>query len=206
MEPSSTKTNPNYNLPHPGRTGFFTWVMAIVCAFIWLVVIVAGVIVLVIYLVFHPTEPKVDIASGTLNALYLDGGTFLNADLTLLMNLTNHNSKVHIKFQSISFTLFFDNALIATRAVEPFAMGSHESALANVEFVTSAVYLSPNEVQELQNEVKNNRVRLKVEGAFETGFKLGRLRRVYRWTFWQCNLAFADPPSGALVTPLNCRS
>lgn len=200
----STKRDPY--LPHPGRTNFCTWATAIVCAIIWLAIIVIGVIVLVMYLVFHPTEPKVNIASGTLNALYIDSGMFLNADLTLLMNFTNHNTKVHFKFQFISFNLYFDNILIATRTMEPFAMASRKYTLANVEFVTSGVYLQPNEVQELRNEVNNNRVRLKLEGAFQTGFKLGRLRRVYRWTFWRCNLAFADPPIGALLTPLNCDS
>ncbi|XP_042502704.1 uncharacterized protein LOC122079958 [Macadamia integrifolia] len=82
-------------VPQPRKTKAYTWFFAVCFAILGFVIIVAGLVVLVIYLTFKPRIPRFDVSSVTLKAAYIDTGSLLNADVTLLANFTNPNKKEH---------------------------------------------------------------------------------------------------------------
>lgn len=79
------------------KTRPVAWIIAVFCTLFWIIVIVAGLAVLIIYLVYRPRLPKFDISTATLNAAYIDMGYLLNADLTILGNFSNPNKKGSIR-------------------------------------------------------------------------------------------------------------
>ncbi|KAL2903428.1 Filamentous hemagglutinin [Bienertia sinuspersici] len=131
----------NLMYPTPTRTKPITWFGAVFCVILWLVIILGGLLVLIIYLVYRPRTPHFEISSATLNAAYLDMGYLLNSDITVLANFTNPNKKVNVDFSYVILQLYFDKHLIANQYIEPFSAYSKESKLANVEFVSSQIRL-----------------------------------------------------------------
>ncbi|CAI0390251.1 unnamed protein product [Linum tenue] len=78
----------------------------------------ADLIVLVVYLVYRPHNPRFEVSDATLNAAYLDAGSLLNADVSVLANFTNPNRKVGVDFGSLIVDLYYGSTLIATQLEE----------------------------------------------------------------------------------------
>ncbi|KAI3869334.1 hypothetical protein MKW92_051540 [Papaver armeniacum] len=137
-------------------------------------IILGGLIVLIVYLVFRPKNPRFDIPNATLNAIYLDtnaqltsDGSLLNSDVTILTNFTNPNQKVKIDYT-----------------------GKAESKLLGIHFVTSQVKLSSNEIQQIRKELGNNTVKS----------NFGSLIRYSYWLHGRCTIVLAGPPYGTLIS------
>ncbi|CAA0833725.1 Unknown protein [Striga hermonthica] len=185
--------------PTSRRTRPMAWLVAALCALFWMIVIVAGLIVLIVYLVFQPKLPRFDISAATLNAAYLDLGYLLNADITLLANFTNPNTKVDVDFTYIVLDVYYEKNIIATRYVSPFSVRKRESRFAAVHMMASQVRLSTGLSLELQRQMENGRVRFVVKGAFRTRSKLGGVFRYSYWLYAQCDVEVAAPPTGVLI-------
>lgn len=185
-------------LPRDRRTKPVTWFAAAFCIIFWLVIIIGGLVVLVVYLVFRPRSPRFDVNSVTLNAAYLDMGYLLNADLNLLANLTNPNKKVSVDFSYMHLDLYFENTLIATQYIEPFSAARGQSMFANIHMVTSQVRLSMKETMLLQKQIENNRVMLTVKGVFRARSNLGGFLKYSYWLHGHCSIMVSSPPSGVL--------
>jgi len=99
----------------------FTWFATVFCAIFWVVIIVGGIIVLIVYLVYRPRSPQFAVSSATLNAAYLDMGYLLNADVTLLANFTNPSKRVSVDFSYMYINLYYGSTIIATQYIEPFS-------------------------------------------------------------------------------------
>uniref|UniRef100_A0A5B7C4U2 Late embryogenesis abundant protein LEA-2 subgroup domain-containing protein n=1 Tax=Davidia involucrata TaxID=16924 RepID=A0A5B7C4U2_DAVIN len=192
-------------LPPRRKTKPITWFIAVFCALFWIIIIVGGLIVLIVYLVFRPRSPKFDLASATLNAAYLDMGHLLNADLTLQANFTNPNKKVKVDFSNIIVDLYHENTLIATGYVNPFSAVNPESKFMNVHMVSSQVPLSVAHSQQLKSQMNSNRVRFEVKGLFRTRSDLGSFLRYSYWLYGHCSIVVTGPPGGSLVSK-KCRT
>ncbi|MCL7025600.1 hypothetical protein MKW94_002806 [Papaver nudicaule] len=194
-------------LPNQRRTKPTTWFIAFFCAILWVMIILGGLIVLIVYLVFRPKNPRFDVPNATLNAIYLDtnaqlnsDGSLLNSDVTILTNFTNPNQKVKIDYSYMVIELYYMNTLIATTSVNPFSAEKAESKLLGVHFVTSQVKLSSNEIQQIRKEVGNNTVKFDVQGKFRTRSNFGSLIHYSYWLNGRCTIVFTSPPYGALVS------
>ncbi|KAK6160291.1 hypothetical protein DH2020_003672 [Rehmannia glutinosa] len=185
--------------PASRRTKPIAWLVAAFCALFWIIIIVGGLIVLIVYLVFQPRNPRFDISSATLNAAYLDMGYLLNADVTLLANFTNPNTKVNVDFNYVVLDLYIDRNSIATRYVAPFSVMKGESRLVDVHLVASQVRLSPGLSLELQRQMDNGRVNLEIRGLFRTRSKLGGVFQYSYWLYAHCEIVVAGPPTGVLI-------
>ncbi|KAK9027744.1 hypothetical protein V6N11_067567 [Hibiscus sabdariffa] len=185
-------------LPQDRQTKAHTWFAAAFCIIFWLIIIIGGVIVLIVYLVFRPRIPHFDVNSVTLNAAYLDMGYLLNADLTVLANFTNPNKKVSVDFSYMYLDLFFENTLIATQYIEPFSAARGQSRFANIHMVSSQVKLSMKESMLLQKQMENNRVIFTVKGMFRARSNLGSLLKYSYWLHGQCGILVSSPPTGVL--------
>ncbi|KAG9447235.1 hypothetical protein H6P81_013363 [Aristolochia fimbriata] len=187
--------------PVPRRTNKLTWFAAIFCALFWVLVIVSGLVVLIVYLVFRPRYPHFDISGATLNMAYLDTGTLLNADVTLLVNFTNLNKKVGISFSYVVIDLYFGKTLLASRSVDPFSQASQTANLANVHMVSSQVLLPVNEANQLRRLMESNSfVPFFVKGTFRTRSDYGSVFHYSYWLHGDCSIKLRVPPSGVLVS------
>ncbi|ESQ32851.1 hypothetical protein EUTSA_v10004434mg [Eutrema salsugineum] len=187
-------------LPPPSRdqTNAMTWSAAFCCAIFWIILILGGLIVLIVYLVYRPRSPHIDISAANLNAAYLDMGFLLNGDLTILANFTNPNKKSSVKFSSVTFELYYYSTLIATQYIEPFKIPKRMSMFANVHLVSSQVQLQPTQSKELQRQIETGPVLLNLRGKFHAHSNLGMLLRYSYWLHTHCSFSLNSPPSGAM--------
>lgn len=192
-------------MPLPRQTNPFMWFGAVFCAIFWVLVIVGGLVVLIVYLIFRPKSPRFDVATANLNAAYLDMGYLLNADVNLLANFTNPNKKVSVDFSSMILYLYYGNTLIATQFIAPFSASKDETMLINIHMVTSQVRLPILERQRLQKQLETNGIKLEVKGIFRARSNFGTLLRYSYWLHSYCSLYVGGPPSGVLMRS-NCRT
>lgn len=216
-QPPYTTAPPRQTLPYnkhadrlqrPRRrtTHPLAWATAALCTLFWLLVILGGVAVLVVYLIFRPRSPRLEISSATLNGAYLDMGTLLNADLTILANFTNPNHKVDVSFSYLAVDLYYNDTLIATRAIEPFAEASGETVIRSVHMVSSEVELASDAAEGLRKQVEGDGpVEFRVDGTFRTRADLGSFLHFSYWLHSRCTVRVSGPPSGVLLSS-TCRT
>lgn len=191
---------------HSGRkTGPLTWLTAILCAILWTMIILGGLAVLIVYLVFRPKSPKFEISSVTLNGAYLDMGTLLNADLTILANFTNPNRRIDVTFRYIAVDLYYKGTLVATQGVDRFSERAGESTLRSIHMVSSEVALTRDDAEEWRKEVDGaGKVKMKVRGSFLTASDfVGTFLHFTYVLHGHCDIEVSRPPSGVLLSS-NC--
>ncbi|PSS28546.1 NDR1/HIN1-Like protein [Actinidia chinensis var. chinensis] len=186
-------------MPAPPKTGPHTWLIGAFCALFWIAIFLAGLVVLIVYLMFRPRSPKFDVSSASLNTAYLDMGYLLNADMTLLANFTNPSKKATVDFHYVVINLYYDKTLIATTYVDPFSAMKAESNFRNVHLVSSQVRLPLKESQQMQQQIESNRIRFEVKGLLKTRSNLGSFFRYSYWLYGHCIIEVTGPPSGVLV-------
>ncbi|KAF3431172.1 hypothetical protein FNV43_RR25902 [Rhamnella rubrinervis] len=185
--------------PRDQRTNFFTWFIAVFCAVFWIVIIIGGIVILIVYLVFRPRSPRFDVSTATLNAAYLDMGYMLNADLTVLANFTNPNKKMSVDFSYMTIQLYYGKTLIANQYIEPFSAAKAQTKFAYLRMITSQVRLPILEVRRLNRQMETNGVELEMKGFFRARSHLGGLLRYSYWLHGQCTIVVARPPDGTLI-------
>ncbi|KAL1550393.1 hypothetical protein AAHA92_18359 [Salvia divinorum] len=185
--------------PTSQRTKPLTWLLAAFCMLFWILVIVGGLIILIVYLVFRPRSPWFDISTATINAAYLDMGYLLNADVTVLANFSNPNSKVKVDFSYVILDLYYDHNYLTTSYINPFAVMKGESKFADVHMVASQVKLSSKRSMQLQKQIEEGRVNLEIKGLFRARSKLGGIFHYSYWMYAHCQLAVTGPPTGVLL-------
>ncbi|KAH6815200.1 proline-rich receptor-like kinase [Perilla frutescens var. frutescens] len=181
------------------RTKPVAWLVAAFCALFWIIVIVGGLIILIVYLVFRPRSPRFDISTATINAAYLDMGYLLNADLRVLANFTNPNTKVNVEFSYVILDLYYGGNFVATRYIRPFAVMKGESRFADVHMVASQVRLSTDHSLQLQKQMEEGRVHIEIKGLFRAKSKLGGIFHYSYWMYAHCQLVVTGPPTGVLI-------
>lgn len=160
---------------------------------------------LIIYLIYRPRTPHFEISNASLNAAYLDMGSLLNADLTVLANFTNPNKKVNVDFSYITLRLSFGEHLIANQYIEPFSAVNTESKLAYVELISSQVRLPSKVTQQLITQIQRNRIVFEVDGIFHARSNFGSLLRYSYWLYGHCIIEMTGPPTGVVIAS-KCRT
>ncbi|PON64284.1 hypothetical protein PanWU01x14_125980 [Parasponia andersonii] len=192
-------------MPSTRPTNPLTWFGAAFCAIFWVVIILGGLAVLIVYLIFRPKSPRFDVSAATLNAAYLDMGYLLNADLTVLANFTNPNKKVRVDFSNMYIELHYGRTLIATQYIEPFSAPKAETKFENLHMVTSQVRLSELEIQRFKRQMMGSGVLFDVKGFFRARSNFGGLLRYSYWLHDRCTIMVTRPPDGVLVAK-KCKS
>ncbi|CAL9248593.1 unnamed protein product [Arabidopsis halleri] len=185
-------------LPPSRETNAMTWSAAFCCAIFWVILILGGLIILIVYLVYRPRSPYMDISAANLNAAYLDMGFLLNGDLTILANVTNPSKKSSVEFSYVTFELYYYNTLIASQYIEPFKIPKKTSMFASVHLVSSQVQLQPTQSRELQRQIETGPVLLNLRGTFHARSYFGPLFRYSYWLHTHCSVSLNSPPSGAM--------
>ncbi|XP_043703943.1 uncharacterized protein At1g08160-like [Telopea speciosissima] len=186
-------------------TWFTTWLGVICCAIFWIIVILAGLAILIVYLTFKPRSPRFEVSSVTLDAAYIDTGSLLNADLTILTNFTNPNKRVSVDFSFMVLQLFYEDTLIATRAIDPFSVSSMETRFRSVEMISSQVSLPIDVSETLRKQMGGNGVVFNLQGSFRTRSNFGSFFHYSYWLYSKCTIVTTSPPSGILIAH-KCRT
>ncbi|KAJ0038960.1 hypothetical protein Pint_22842 [Pistacia integerrima] len=189
----------------PRRTKLHTWFLAGFCAIFWLIIILGGLIVLIVYLVFRPHSPSFELSSVTLNAAYLDVDVLLNADLTVLAKFINPNKKVRVDFNYVVLDLYYGNTLIASQYVEHFRAERRQTKLASVHMVASQVQLPSDETERLKREIERNHTEFQVKGVFRARSNLESFVRYSYRLYRLCTIVVTNPPGGVLKA-VKCKS
>ncbi|KAJ3678313.1 hypothetical protein LUZ60_002116 [Juncus effusus] len=189
-------------LPRKRKTHPTAWCLAAICTIFWVAIILGGLAVLIVYLVYKPKSPRFDIADATLNAGYLDMGTFLNADLTLLVNVVNPNHKLDMSFSYLQLDLYYQGIMIGTQIVDAFYQPRGQSSLRNVHIITSQVQMPLAVAQMWGNgtEPGGNGVRFQLRGKFLTRWLFGRWLHFTTWVRRGCAILVGPPPNGEILT------
>ncbi|KAK1406072.1 hypothetical protein QVD17_35592 [Tagetes erecta] len=197
--PTSHYLSPPIRVPPPRKTKGLTWLVAICCVLFWIIVILGGLILLIVYLAYRPRYPKFDITSASLNAAYLDLGYLYNGDLTLLANFTNPNKKVSVEFRYMVINLYFEGTLIGARYVEPLSVSPKGYRLRDVHLVSSQVPFSRTHVAHLNEQMRLGRIMFEVKSYLRTTSTLGGFFRYSYWLYGHCKFVMSGPPSGIMV-------
>ncbi|KAL9678655.1 hypothetical protein QQ045_016503 [Rhodiola kirilowii] len=186
-------------VPPARETRPLTWFLAICCTIFWLLIIVGGLIILIIYLIYHPETPHFQITTFTLNSVYLDNGNLLNADIRILANFNNSNRKVTVDFSYLTIDLYYGQTRIGTQYIEPFYESNSVSTFVDIHMVTSQLRLPFRDISRLAAQVQKNHIQFEVKGAFRTRSNLGSLMHYSYWLHTHCTVVVTSPPSGALL-------
>ncbi|CAI0463791.1 unnamed protein product [Linum tenue] len=185
-------------VPSPRKTKITTWCAAVCCAIFWIAIFLVGLIVLIVYLVYRPHNPRFEVSDATLNAAYLDAGSLLNADVSVLANFTNPNRKVAVEFGSLIVDLYYGSTLIATQFIQPFSADRAGSRFVNLELVTSQVRIPLEDSKKLEEQINKNTVTFNVKGVFRVRSKLGSFLRYSYKLYGHCTIVTTGPPNGIL--------
>ncbi|VVA91172.1 unnamed protein product [Arabis nemorensis] len=199
-EPTPWRTAPTRpaHQPGPKRTKPVKLSATICCAILCVVLILAGLILLIVYLINRPRSPYFDVAAATLNTANLDMGYVLNGDLALVVNFTNPSKKSSVDFSYVMFELYFYNTLIATEHIEPFIVPKGMSMFTSFHLVSSQVPIQMIQSQELQLQLGTGPVLLNLRGTFHARSNLGSLLRYSYWLHTRCSISLNSPPSGIM--------
>lgn len=184
--------------PQPRRTNPVVWFGAILCLLFSLILIFFGIATLIIYLAIKPRSPVFDTPGANLNVIYFDSPEYFNGDLTFLVNFSNPNQKIDIRFEYVEIELYFFDRLIGTQALQPFTQRQKEKRLESVHIISSLVYLPHNLAIELQKQVQNNKVIYNIRGTFKVKATLGLFHYSY-WLHGRCEIEMTAPPTGVLI-------
>uniref|UniRef100_A0A8R7K179 Late embryogenesis abundant protein LEA-2 subgroup domain-containing protein n=1 Tax=Triticum urartu TaxID=4572 RepID=A0A8R7K179_TRIUA len=114
--------------PPRHRTSPAMWCAAIVCFAFSVLLILAGLVILTVYLAVKPRTPSFDVANAALHSIYVGSPPpYFNGDMTLTANISNPNHKIGVVIQSGAIELFFRGRLVAAQALPPFAQRVHSS-------------------------------------------------------------------------------
>ncbi|KAJ7960989.1 Late embryogenesis abundant protein [Quillaja saponaria] len=184
--------------PHPRRTNPIIWCAAVLCLIFSLILIFFGIATLIIFLSIKPRNPIFDIPNASLNTIYFDSPEYFNGDFTLLVNFSNPNRKIDVRFEYLDIEVFFSNRLISSQAVQPFTQRRGETRLESVHFISSLVFLPQDLSVKLQKQVQSNRVNYYLRGTFRVRASLGLVHISY-WLHSRCQIEMTSPPTGVLV-------
>lgn len=184
-------------LPRPPRTNIFVWCAAWICSLVVFAIILAGLVVLIGYLLFHPKLPTVAIQEAILKRILLDPSThFMNAEMVALLKFTNPNARVDVKYEYLNFKLFFRSDMIATQVLEPLTQSTGDSSLRSLDLVSNHAELTPLSAEILVAQAQNNTIFYELFGTLRTVAKLGGLASIPYWLYVDCQLEFSTPPNG----------
>lgn len=188
--------------PRSSRTNLWIWCVAGLCFVFSLLLIFFGIATLIVFLAIRPRTPVFDIPNANLHTIYFDSPIYFNGDLSMLVNFTNPNKKIEVRFEQLKIELFFFNKLIAVQAVQPFLQRKCETRLEPIRLISSLVCLPVNHAVELKRQVQNNKIEYEIRGTFKVRAHFGMIHYSY-WLHGRCQLQMTGPPTGILVSR-NC--
>uniref|UniRef100_A0A1J3HQB1 Protein YLS9 n=1 Tax=Noccaea caerulescens TaxID=107243 RepID=A0A1J3HQB1_NOCCA len=184
------------------RTNPWIWCGAALCFIFSVLLIFFGIATLILFLAVRPRTPVFDISNAKLNTIYFESPVYFNGDVLLLVNFTNPNKKLDVRFENIYVELWFYNKSIARQGILPFSQRNGKTRLEPIRLISNLVFLPVNHALELRRQVVANKVDYEIRSTFKVKAVFGIIHYSYL-LHGSCQLELSSPPTGSLVSR-NC--
>ncbi|KAF2320591.1 hypothetical protein GH714_028732 [Hevea brasiliensis] len=104
----------------PEPTHPLRWCATFIFSVLAVGVIIAGVVVFLGYLVYHPTIPIISVVDAHLNLFQYDLAGVLVTQVMIVVRTENDNTRAHASLSDMKLTLIFDGIEIAKLVAEPY--------------------------------------------------------------------------------------
>lgn len=188
------------------RTHPLVWFAAIICTIISIAVIIAGIVVFVGYMIIHPRVPFIRVTDAHLEKFQNDASGLLDTAVTIVVRAENDNTKVPASFSDTSFTLSFQGLNIARLVAYPFNVKKNSSVDFNYVVESSSIPLNPEQLDQLDNSVKRDRIGFDLRGSVRARWRVGVLGSVKFWGHLNCRLNFHLSNSSYIQSPCSSRA
>lgn len=172
------------------RTHPLIWLAAIVLAFLAVAVIITGIAVFVVYMIYKPKLPYLQVAYAHLDKLDYDQSGLLDTQITLAIEAENDNAKADASFYDINFALGFQGIKLAELRADPFNVPRNSALPLNYVVPSSTVPLDEEAMDSMDAALKMDRVPFILNGHARTRWRLGIFFSVKFWTNLSCKLEF----------------
>ncbi|CAH2069793.1 unnamed protein product [Thlaspi arvense] len=184
------------------RTNPWIWCGAALCFIFSILLIIFGIATLILFFAVRPRTPVFDISNAKLSTIYFESPVYFNGDMLLLVNFTNPNKKLDVRFDEVSIELWFSNQKIATQHVLPFSQRNRKTRLEPIRLISNLVFLPVNHIVEMRRQVMTNQIYYEIRSVFRVKAVFGIIHYSY-WLHGSCQLQLNSPPTGGLVSR-NC--
>lgn len=183
----------------PGkRTHPLVWMAAIICTVIAVAVIVTGIVAFAGYMVIHPRIPVITIVSAHLDKILYDMAGLLETQVTIVVRAQNGNAKAHASFSDTRFQLSYQGVVIAKLVADPFEVRKNDSMEFYYVVPSSSIPLDPNQMAELDFELKEDLITFDLKGNSRARWRVGLLGSLKFWCHLNCELKF-HPSNGTYM-------
>lgn len=180
------------------RTNPWIWCGAALCFIFSILLIVFGIATLILFLAVRPRTPVFDIANAKLNTVLFESPVYFNGDVLLLVNFTNPNKKLNLRFENLHVELWFADKSIARQSILPFSQRNGKTRLEPIRLISNLVFLPVNHAVELRRQVIANKIDYEIKSTFKVKAVLGIIHYSYS-LHGSCHLQFTSPPAGNLA-------
>ncbi|KAI5073856.1 hypothetical protein GOP47_0011869 [Adiantum capillus-veneris] len=130
-------------------------------------VVFLGILVLLFFLVLHPKLPKYTITQAKMTKFSMSNSTtaaeaeaagalFLNAEVQLMVKMSNPNKKIGIDYRSIRAALFYEGLEIGEGSIPRFYQGHRNISYVELPMVGHNITLTPSLGATLQARLTND--------------------------------------------------
>lgn len=189
-----------------GRTHPLIWLLAIILAVLAVAVIITGMAIFVVYMIYKPKMPYLEVAYAHLDKLDYDQSGLLDTQMTLTIIAENDNSKADASFSNTHFELRFQGIKLAELRADPFAVPKNSSYPLNYVIPASPVPLDQDAMEAMDAALKMDRVPFTLDGHSRTRWRVGIFLSVKFWTHLSCKLEFSWSNSSSIGVDCNSQT
>lgn len=186
------------------RTSCIVWTAAIFCAILATAVIIAGLVVLIIYLIYQPKSPYIRMGTAQLLRLEYDQAGTLTTELEITIFAENDNLKTDATFSDLNLDLLFQTVEIAQLQAAPFVVPRNNSVPLGYDVQSTPIPLDPAGMSAMDAALKSQEIPFYLTGRARTKRRLGSLYSFGLWTQLSCQMKFFWP-NGSTVS-MECNS
>ncbi|KAH7542109.1 uncharacterized protein At1g08160 [Ziziphus jujuba] len=161
--------------PARHRTSF----LRIIAMLLLTLIILAGIAVLIIWLVIRPKHLIYTVDEGSIHNFNLSKD-HLDSTFDFVIRAYNPNSKVSIYYDKIDVQVDYDDQILAYNGVQPFFQPHRSMNRLDVQLKAQSVELFPSVVEDLKLERSSGAVELIVRIKARIRFKVGAWRSSHR--------------------------
>ncbi|PIM98425.1 hypothetical protein CDL12_29094 [Handroanthus impetiginosus] len=171
------------------HTNPLIWCTAVICAIITVMVIIAGMVVFIGYLIIKPKVPQISAASAQLDTIYFDQASLLQVQITVVIQAENDNEKARASFHKTSFGLGFRGHRLADLVAQPFGMDTNSSVELNYEYQSNPIALDPEDGEAVNMSLREGLMNFEVKGKTRTRWRVWLIGSAEFWLHLDCRLS-----------------
>ncbi|KAJ9174993.1 hypothetical protein P3X46_013580 [Hevea brasiliensis] len=188
----------------PKGTHPLLWCLALVCSVLAVAVIIAGIVVFVGYLVYHPRIPIISVVGAHLNLFQYDLAGVLVTQVNIVVRTENDNTRAHASLSDMKLTLIFDGIEIAKLMAEAYEVRKNSSVDFNFLATSAPIPLNPQQMKDVDVFLNEDEVRFDLKGNVRARWRVGLLGSIKFQCHLNCQLSF-HRSSGDYI-PVRCTS